>query len=126
MGISCRGPTHIVEAGYSVIHAHVWQKLLYTSTQRSLLPPVQQYFVLRKGYHSRRDYQRAVELSERCAERLGIGLVGFTGSWLLDAAIGLSPGAIVSASITLNCLTCARSIRLLVLHMVHMLTIFEC
>lgn len=73
-----------------------------------------------------RDYQKAVERSERCAERLGIGLVGFTGSWLLDAAIGLNPGAIVSFSITLTCLTCARSIRLPVLQMVHVLTIFEC
>ena len=53
-----------------------------------------------------------MELSERCAERLGIGLLGFTGSWLLDVAISLKPGAIVSASITLTCLTCTCSIRL--------------
>ena len=66
-----------------------------------------------------------MELSERCAERLGIGLLGFTGSWLLDAAIGLKPGAIVSASITLNFFMCARFIRLPGLQMVHMLTIFE-
>ena len=104
----------------------MWQKLLYRSSQRLLLPSVQPYFVLRRCSHSFRDYQRAVELCERCAERLGIGLLGFTGSWLLDVAIGLNPGAIVSASITLTCLTCAGSIRLPVLHMVHMLTICEC
>ena len=110
--------------GHSVIHMHVWQNL-YTNSQHSLLPTVKQNFALNDGSHSCRDYQRAVELSGRCAERLGIGLVGFTGSWLLDTAIGLKPGAIVSASITLPCLTWAPSIRLSVLRRVHMLTIFR-
>lgn len=30
------------------------------------------------------------------AERVGIGLVGFTGDWLVDTAIALRPAAIVS------------------------------
>ena len=43
-----------------------------------------------------RDFKRAVELNGGTESRLGIGLVGFTGSWLVDTAISLRPYALVS------------------------------
>ena len=43
-----------------------------------------------------RDFKRAVELNGGSESRLGIGLVGFTGSWLVDTAISLRPHALVS------------------------------
>ena len=39
---------------------------------------------------------KAVDLNGGKSDRLGIGLVGFTGGWLVDPAIALRPAAIVS------------------------------
>ena len=42
-----------------------------------------------------REFQKAVKLNGGSKERLGLGLVSFTGGWLLDSAIALQPAAIV-------------------------------
>ena len=53
------------------------------------------FFIAEAGVYVGREFQKAVQLNGGSKERLGLGLVSFTGGWLLDSAIALQPAAIV-------------------------------